>query len=118
MMYDITLNLSKNNQISGGCVGCAASEGEFYKNARTAIRYGSIYDYRSMMSKKSPSLKLLGAWCLAKNDLVKYTPEIKTLLMNSDTVTYLPGGCGASQKTVAELTEKILESPDTMIFYK
>jgi len=110
-MNNYILKLEKLKTVDGEAVYFAGEKGEFYKLYEVFIKEGKDEDFLLMLNSQKPTVRIMGALCLAQKNKGKYTKQIQSLYGDNTLVDFFPGGCCGGPEKVGEIAKQIMKNP-------
>ena len=104
-------NLAKLDAVDGEAVYYAGTKGDFYKIYEIVIVEGIEEDFLAMLKNNAPTVRVMGALCLAQKDLEKHKKQIQSLYKDDAVVGFFRGGCVGTSKEVGSIVKLIVSNP-------
>jgi hypothetical protein len=110
-------HLDDLEEVSGYAVGAMAETGEFYTASLILSAHLKDEDFLRMADNQNPVLCAMALICLARRDIARYEPTIRSFYDEGIEVMYMPMGCGASLISLGALAKSIIEDPKTLGYW-
>jgi tetratricopeptide (TPR) repeat protein len=110
-------HLADLEEVSGYAVGAMAETGEFYTASLILSAHLTDEDLLRMAESQNPVVCAMALIVLARRDITRYEPTIRSFYDKTTEVMYMPMGCLVSPIRLGTLAKRIIEDPNTLQYW-